>query len=112
MRLIFQAISAMVILMSTPQGSAHAQGSAVPLAVYVDVMPNAVDSAVALLERYRDASHKQAGNLRFDLLHEIARPNRFAILEVGEQEGPGWACHGSPHPRVSPAATAYGGLTL
>jgi quinol monooxygenase YgiN len=82
MCLIFRTILAMVILVSTPAESAHAQGGAVPLATYVDVMPNAVDSGSALLERYRDASCKQAGNLRFDLLHEIARANRFAILEV------------------------------
>ena len=27
-------------------------------------------------------SRKADGNLRFDVLHEIARPNRFAILEI------------------------------
>ncbi len=72
----------MVILASTPAESAHAQGGAVPLVIYVDVMPNAVDSGAALLERYREASRKQAGNLRFDLLQEIGRANRFAILEA------------------------------
>jgi quinol monooxygenase YgiN len=60
----------------------HAQDSGVYLATYIEVMPNAVDSAAPLLERYRDASRKENGNLRFDMLHEIGRPNRFAILEV------------------------------
>jgi quinol monooxygenase YgiN len=82
----FQTILAMAILVSTPAGSADFQGGAVPLAIYVDVMPNAVGSGAELLERYRDASRKQAGNLRFDLLQEIARPTRFAFLEV-------WADH-------------------
>jgi quinol monooxygenase YgiN len=86
MRPISRAILTMAILAATSAESAHAQGGAVPLAIYVDVMPNAVDSGAALLERYRDASRKQAGNLRFDLLHEIARPNRFAILEVWTNE--------------------------
>ena len=38
--------------------------------------------ARTLLEHYRDASRKEDGNLRFDVLQEIARPNRFAILEA------------------------------
>jgi len=61
---------------------AHAQGSAVYLATYVDVMPNAAASGSTLLTHYRDASRKEDGNLRFDVLQEIARPNRFAIVEA------------------------------
>ena len=53
MRLTLEAALAIVVLMSTPAESAHGQGGAVPLATYVDVMPNAVDAATALLEQYR-----------------------------------------------------------
>ncbi len=45
-------------------------------------MPNAAGSGATLLKQYRDESRKQAGNLRFDVLTEIERPNRFAIVEV------------------------------
>jgi quinol monooxygenase YgiN len=65
-RLTFQAILAVAILASTPAGSADFQGGAVPLAIYVEVMPNAVGSGAALLERYRDVSRKQAGNSALD----------------------------------------------
>jgi quinol monooxygenase YgiN len=34
------------------------------------------------MAQYRDASRKVGGNLRFNVLHEIAHPDRFAILEV------------------------------
>jgi quinol monooxygenase YgiN len=61
---------------------AHAQDSAVYSATYIEVMPKAADSGAALLARYRDASRKEGGNLRFDTLHEIARANRFALLEA------------------------------
>lgn len=61
---------------------ARAEGGAIYLATYVDVLPNAVVSGAALLAQYRDASRNEDGNLRFDVLHEIARPDRFAILEV------------------------------
>jgi quinol monooxygenase YgiN len=63
--------------------SAHAQsGGAIYLATYVDVMPNSVDAGAKLLAQYRDASRKQDGNIRFDVLQEMTRPNRFAIVEV------------------------------
>jgi quinol monooxygenase YgiN len=61
---------------------AHAEGGAVYLATYVDVMPNAAASGSTLLTHYRDASRKEDGNLRFDVLQEIARPTRFAIVEA------------------------------
>jgi quinol monooxygenase YgiN len=79
---IFRVVLAIAILMATLAEPAHAQDGAVYLAIYIEVMPNAVDSGATLLERYRDASRKEDGNLRLDVLHEIARPNRFAILEV------------------------------
>jgi quinol monooxygenase YgiN len=81
-RLIFQLVLAIAVFAATLTEPAHAQGSAVYLATYVDVLPNAAVSGAALLKRYRDASRKEAGNLRFDVLQEIARPDRFAILEV------------------------------
>lgn len=62
--------------------SAHAQSSAVYLATYVEAMPNAAAEVAALLKRYGDASREQNGNLRFDALAEIARPNRFVIVEA------------------------------
>lgn len=82
MRLFFQLVLAMVIPPATLAQPAHAQDDAVYLAIYVEVLPNAVVSGAALLERYRDASSKEIGNLRVDVLREIARSNRFAILEV------------------------------
>jgi autoinducer 2-degrading protein len=61
---------------------AQAQSSAVYLATYIDVMPNSVDAGAKLLTQYRDESRKQDGNIRFDVLQEMERPNRFAIVEV------------------------------
>lgn len=72
----------MLLLAPTLAAPARAQDSAIYIATYVDVLPDAVVSGSALLTQYRDASRKQDGNLRFDVLHEIARPDRFAILEV------------------------------
>jgi quinol monooxygenase YgiN len=72
----------MAIAAATPVQSAYAQATAAYLATYVEVMPNAAASGTALLKQYRDASLKEDGNLRFDVLQELARPNRFAIVEA------------------------------
>jgi quinol monooxygenase YgiN len=61
---------------------AHAQGSAVYLATYVEVAPDAVAPGIALLKQYRDASSKEDGNLRAKALAEIERPNRFVVVET------------------------------
>jgi quinol monooxygenase YgiN len=86
LRPIFRLVLVMTILAATLADSAHAQGSPVYLVTYVSVMPNAVVSGATLLERYRDASRKEAGNQRLDVLHETTRPNRFVILEVWTNE--------------------------
>jgi quinol monooxygenase YgiN len=62
--------------------SAHAQSGAVYLATYVDLMPSAADSSNDTFDHYRNASRKEDGNLRFDVLREIGRTNRFAIIET------------------------------
>ena len=86
MRLFLQPIIGMVIamLMATVAlvPSAHAQGNAVYLATYIEVMPNAVAPGAALLKQYRDASSKEDGNLRAIALAEIERPNRFVVVEA------------------------------
>jgi quinol monooxygenase YgiN len=83
MRLILGLVLGMAIIAATMLGqSAYAQGSAIFLATYVDVMPSSVDQAERLLDRYREASRRDEGNLRFLVLEEISRPNRFAIVEA------------------------------
>ena len=82
MRLFLQLVLGMAIAAATLVQSAYAQDNAAYLATYVEVMPNAAASGTALLKQYRDASLKEDGNLRFDVLQEFARPNRFAIVEA------------------------------
>ena len=52
------------------------------IATYVEVLPAAVKDGAALLRQYRDASRKDAGNLRMELVQEAGRPSRFAILTI------------------------------
>lgn len=82
MRAWFMQVFALAVLSTLLAGSAYAQSTSVYVVTYVDVMPNAAVSGAALLERYRDVARKETGNLRFDVLEEIARPNRFVIVEL------------------------------
>lgn len=82
MRAIIGLLFGLAMLATAGTNTVHAQSDAAYVVTYVDVMPNAAASAVALLTPYREASRKQDGNLRADVLQENARPNRFAIVEV------------------------------
>jgi len=81
-RLFFQPVIGMFVVMAALAPSAHAQNNAAYIATYIEVMPNAVAPGIALLKQYRDASSKEDGNLRAVALAEIERPNRFVIVEA------------------------------
>jgi quinol monooxygenase YgiN len=61
------------------QGAAEA---AVYVATYVEVIPGAAGDAVALLRQYRDATRKDGGNLRAEVVQEVNRLNRFVIMTL------------------------------
>ncbi|MGC1777836.1 MAG: antibiotic biosynthesis monooxygenase [Xanthobacteraceae bacterium] len=82
MRSFFKLAVWLAIVAAVLGNPARAQDSAVYVVTYIELMPNEIASGTALLKRYRDVSRRQLGNLRFDVLHEIARSNRFAILET------------------------------
>ena len=82
MRLFLQPIIGLFVATAALLPSAHAQGTAVYIATYVEVMPNAVAPGTALLKQYRDASSKEDGNLRVKALAESERPNRFVLVEA------------------------------
>jgi quinol monooxygenase YgiN len=54
---------------------------------YVDVMPSANPKAIAALRTYRDASRKDDGYVRFDLLEQVGWPGHFAIIETWRDRG-------------------------
>jgi quinol monooxygenase YgiN len=56
------------------------------VATYLEVVPGAVRDGGALLKEYRDASRKDAGNLRMELVQESGRPSRFALLAVWAEQ--------------------------
>jgi len=57
-------------------------GDAVHAVSYVDVAPSGRSRMIAALKQYRDASRKDAGYVRVDLLEQVGRPGHFAVLEA------------------------------
>ena len=80
MRPFRTSMFAMAILAAA--ATAHAQDGGVYVVTYVDVMPSSVVSGTTLIKQYRDAGRKEGGSVRIEALHEIGRPNRFAIVEL------------------------------
>jgi quinol monooxygenase YgiN len=80
--LMLHLVFATAVIATTLAGAARAQDSEVYLATYAEFMPNEEVSGARVLEQYRDASRREDGNLRLEVLQEVARPDRFAILEV------------------------------
>ncbi|MFL6564179.1 MAG: putative quinol monooxygenase [Burkholderiales bacterium] len=52
------------------------------VATYVEVLPTAVKEGSALLKQYRDATRKDAGNQRAEVVQEANRPTRFVVLAI------------------------------
>ena len=65
---------------------------------YVDVMPSARSRTIAALKQYRDASRKQDGYVRIDLLEQVGRPGHFTVIEAWRDQqtfdARGTAAHG------------------
>ena len=49
---------------------------------HVDVIPPRKDDAVAALTQLAEASRKDSGHVRFDVVQQTNRPNHFTVVEV------------------------------
>jgi quinol monooxygenase YgiN len=86
MRQFFQLLVWLTVVAAALASPARAQDRAVYSLTYVELMPDEIAGGAALLKHYRKASGRQSGNLRFDVLHEIAQPNRFAIVQIWQDK--------------------------
>jgi len=51
-------------------------------ATYVEFVPAGTSEGASLLKQYRDASRKDPGNQRMELVQETGRPSRFVVLAI------------------------------
>jgi quinol monooxygenase YgiN len=61
-------------------GGSHATGG-LNIVTHVDVVPPRKDDAVALLKTLGDASRREEGNLRYEIVQQTNRPNHFTVVE-------------------------------
>ena len=61
---------------------AGARGAAIHVVTHVDVTPPNKDNAIAALQQLADPSRKEAGNLRYEALQQVSRPNHSTLVET------------------------------
>jgi quinol monooxygenase YgiN len=89
MRTFVQLVLTMALLPLAGASSAMAQESADPtryVVSYVEVAPAMKESTAGLLRQLADASRKDPGAMRFEVLERTAPSNQFMILEVWKDQ--------------------------
>jgi len=94
----FQRLLGAAVFAGLAMTAAHAQAPAAPPApppvpdgpryvvTYVEVMPSAKDEGATLVRQFRDASRKDAGNLRAEAARRIGLPNQLVILSAWKDQ--------------------------
>jgi quinol monooxygenase YgiN len=90
----FHLMVALASLLLAGVPAAHAQAPAAPATAdptvyvvrYVEVTPAAQEKSAALLKQLADASRKEAGVVRFDVLQRTAPASHFATFEVWKDQ--------------------------
>jgi len=62
-------------------------GNAVYVLTHVDVFPAGKDQTIELLKQLAEASRKESGNLRFDVLQQDGRLNHLPLVEAWHDAG-------------------------
>jgi quinol monooxygenase YgiN len=89
MRQAFHLMLALVPIWLAAAPTARAQNAADPniyVVRYIEVMPSAEQQGAGLIKKLADASRKEAGMLRFDVLQRAAPANQFATFEVWKDQ--------------------------
>jgi autoinducer 2-degrading protein len=83
MRPIFHLVLATAMMSIATIQSAPAQEDATAyLVTYIDTLPAAEGQSASLLKQLADASRKEAGNLRFEVLQRTTPSSQFLVLEA------------------------------
>jgi quinol monooxygenase YgiN len=82
--------------LTTAPAAAQSRGT-LYVVTHVDVVPN--PQTPDMLKRLADASRKEAGNLRFDVVQYAMRPNHFTVIEQWRDQASLDAHAGGAHTR-------------
>ena len=79
--LIF-SLTALVFAVARPVYAEETVSGPLYTVVYFEVAPTEAATTAAAARQYAEASGKEDGSLAFEMFQEIARPSRFAVVEV------------------------------
>jgi quinol monooxygenase YgiN len=82
----FMIVMLAAAMLPAGAATAVAEEAVVYGATYVEVAPGATSQAVALLKALAAASRKENGNLRFQVVEEQQRLNRFVVIEAWKDQ--------------------------
>jgi quinol monooxygenase YgiN len=100
MRAVAHVLSAIILTALAAMPAARAQDAsnpAVHIVTYIEAAPAAAKENAALLKQLADASRKEAGLLRFEVLERTATPGHFAIVETWKDKAAADAHAGAAH---------------
>ena len=60
----------------------EASDAAIYVVSYVEVTPSSQSETMAFFRQYREASRKEEGNVRLEVLQQNGRPDHFVFLET------------------------------
>ena len=64
----------------------EASDAAIYMVSYIEVTPSSQGETMALLRQYREASRKEEGNVRLEVLQQNGRPDHFVLLETWKDQ--------------------------
>ncbi|WJR79937.1 antibiotic biosynthesis monooxygenase [Bradyrhizobium sp. NP1] len=79
-------LAAMALLTTPSLAASDSQAERVYVVTYVELLPSQSDAGAGLLIAYRNAGRGEHGNLRLEVLSELGRPARFALLETWDNK--------------------------
>ena len=84
---LLKPVLAALALAAAAVPTVQAQEGGLAFAVaYIEVTPSSTEAAVRLLRDQARASRADAGNVRYQILQRIGRPNHFAIIDAWESQ--------------------------
>jgi quinol monooxygenase YgiN len=89
MRQVFKLMLALVPFWLASAPAVQAQNAADPtvyMVRYIEVAPGGQEQAAGLLKKLADASRKEGGVMRFDVLQRSAPANQFATFEIWKDQ--------------------------
>src|SRR5439155_674421 len=109
MKTAFLILAAMAASFGIMAPAAQAQAPAPPppppdgaryIVTYLEVMPTARANAMTMVRQFRDATRKEAGNLRAEAVTQTNRQNHFTVIELWRDSKAAEAHSMAPHTRA------------